>query len=224
MCRSCGAIIGAGQEQCAVCGNSASGPTSTGQPRTTAADSEAMRFPVIASMGSVAASGGYFVAMPADVIVAQPGTITGSIGVLTGKGVVRDALARIGISQEAVSRGRERADVLGAGGVHRRAVGAAGGDPRPHLQGFVAKAAQDRGLPEEQLEALARGRVWTGADAHCPQTRRRARRLPARPHARLQPRGARPRRDRAGPTCGIATFWTARAPTTADDLAVTSRR
>ncbi|HYU98929.1 MAG TPA: rhomboid family intramembrane serine protease, partial [Pyrinomonadaceae bacterium] len=44
MCRSCGAIIGAGQEQCAVCGNSASGPTSAGQPRPAAGDSETMRF------------------------------------------------------------------------------------------------------------------------------------------------------------------------------------
>ena len=122
--------------------------------------------PVIASMGSVAASGGYFVAMPADVIVAQPGTITGSIGVLTGKGVVRDALARIGISQQAVSEG-ENARMYSAQEEFTDEQWARLEETLDRIyKDFVAKAAQDRGLPEEQLEALARGRVWTGADAH----------------------------------------------------------
>ncbi|WP_328519165.1 signal peptide peptidase SppA [Kribbella sp. NBC_00359] len=122
--------------------------------------------PVIASMGSVAASGGYFVAMPADVIVAQPGTITGSIGVLTGKGVVRDALARIGISQEAVSEGTN-ARMYSAQEEFTDEQWARLEETLDRIyKDFVAKAAQDRGLPEEQLEALARGRVWTGADAH----------------------------------------------------------
>ncbi len=122
--------------------------------------------PVIASMGSVAASGGYFVAMPADVIVAQPGTITGSIGVLTGKGVVRDALARIGISQEAVSEGTN-ARMYSAQEEFTDDQWARLEETLDRIyKDFVAKAAQDRGLPEEQLEALARGRVWTGADAH----------------------------------------------------------
>ena len=122
--------------------------------------------PVIASMGSVAASGGYFVAMPADVIVAQPGTITGSIGVLTGKGVVRDALARIGISQEAVSEGTN-ARMYSAQEEFTDEQWARLEETLDRIyKDFVAKAAQDRGLPEDELEALARGRVWTGADAH----------------------------------------------------------
>ncbi|MEV5961961.1 signal peptide peptidase SppA [Kribbella sp. NPDC051952] len=122
--------------------------------------------PVIASMGTVAASGGYFVAMPADVIVAQPGTITGSIGVLTGKGVVRDALARIGISQQAVSEG-ENARMYSAQEEFTDEQWARLEETLDRIyQDFVAKAAQDRGLPEAELEALARGRVWTGADAH----------------------------------------------------------
>ncbi|TDD61391.1 signal peptide peptidase SppA [Kribbella antibiotica] len=121
--------------------------------------------PVIASMGSVAASGGYFVAMPADVIVAQPGTITGSIGVLTGKGVVRDALARIGISQQAVSEG-ENARMYSAQEEFSDDQWARLEETLDRIyQDFVAKAALDRGLPDEELEALARGRVWTGADA-----------------------------------------------------------
>src|SRR6266540_5077066 len=122
--------------------------------------------PVIASMGSVAASGGYFVAMPADLIVAQPGTITGSIGVLSGKGVVRDALGRIGISQEAVSEG-ENARMYSAQEEFTDEQWARLEETLDRIyKDFVAKAAQDRGLPEEQLESLARGRVWTGADAH----------------------------------------------------------
>jgi protease-4 len=122
--------------------------------------------PVIASMGGVAASGGYFVAMPADVVVAQPGTITGSIGVLTGKGVVRDALGRIGITQEAVSEG-SNARMYSAQEEFSDEQWARVEETLDRIyKDFVAKAAQDRGLPEEQLEALARGRVWTGADAH----------------------------------------------------------
>ncbi len=122
--------------------------------------------PVIASMGGVAASGGYFVAMPADVIVAQPGTITGSIGVLTGKGVVRDALGRIGISQEAVSEGAN-AQMYSAQAEFTDEQWARLEETLDRIyKDFVAKAAQDRGLPEEELESLARGRVWTGADAH----------------------------------------------------------
>lgn len=122
--------------------------------------------PVVASMGSVAASGGYFVAMPADVVVAQPGTITGSIGVLSGKGVLRDALGRIGITQESVSQG-QNATMYSA----QEEFSA---DQWQRLEetldriyaDFVAKAALDRRLPEAELEGLARGRVWTGADAH----------------------------------------------------------
>ena len=62
--------------------------------------------PVIASMGDYAASGGFYVAMGADAIVAQPGTITGSIGVFSGKLSLRGLYAKLGISQETVSRGR----------------------------------------------------------------------------------------------------------------------
>lgn len=122
--------------------------------------------PVIASMGSVAASGGYFVAMPADVVVAQPGTITGSIGVLSGKGVVRDALGRIGISQQAVSQG-ENARMYSAQEEFSPSQWARLEETLDRIYtDFVAKAALDRGLPEAELESLARGRVWTGADAH----------------------------------------------------------
>lgn len=121
--------------------------------------------PVVASMGSVAASGGYFVAMPADLVVAQPGTITGSIGVLSGKGVVRDALGRIGISQQAVSEGQNARMYSAAEEFSAEQWERLEETLDRIYADFVAKAAQDRGLPEAELESLARGRVWTGADA-----------------------------------------------------------
>src|SRR5262249_58179020 len=62
--------------------------------------------PVVVSMGDVAASGGYFIAMAADAIVAQPGTLTGSIGVLGGKAVTTSLLQRVGVSVDAVTEGR----------------------------------------------------------------------------------------------------------------------
>jgi protease-4 len=121
--------------------------------------------PVIASMGDYAASGGFYVAMGADAIVAQPGTITGSIGVFSGKMSLRGLYAKLGISQETVSRGRnatlfssyepwtetERAKV--------REMNVAFYDT------FVSKAAEGRKKTPAEIEAVAQGRVWTGVEA-----------------------------------------------------------
>lgn len=121
--------------------------------------------PVVASMGSIAGSGGYYIAMGADRVLASAGTITGSIGVVAGKQVLGEALDRIGVSIETVTTGRY-ADMLST--------------QRPFTEDewerldawmdrayddFTAKAAEDRGMDVEQLRSLARGRVWTGADA-----------------------------------------------------------
>ncbi|MFC0626797.1 signal peptide peptidase SppA [Kribbella deserti] len=122
--------------------------------------------PVVASMASVAASGGYYVAMPADVVVAQPGTITGSIGVLAGKGVLRDALGRLGITSEGVSEG-QNARMFSAQEEFTPDQWARLEETLDRIYAdFVAKAAEDRGMTFNALEKLARGRVWTGADAH----------------------------------------------------------
>ncbi|OAA24253.1 signal peptide peptidase A [Frankia sp. EI5c] len=122
--------------------------------------------PVIVSMGSVAASGGYFVALGADLIVANPGTLTGSIGVFAGKQVVRDLLGKVGIGFGAVAAG-ENALMMSP-----RQPFTAG--ERAKLEGFldrvyadfVAKVAQARRISPDEAHELARGRVWTGADAH----------------------------------------------------------
>src|SRR4051794_5261439 len=121
--------------------------------------------PVIASMANVAASGGYFIAMPADRVLASAGTITGSIGVLGGKQVIRETLRRAGIHRETVSAARY-ADMFSSDRPFDEEEWA-------RLEGwldrvyddFTGKAASDRGMPAEDLRAVARGRVWTGADA-----------------------------------------------------------
>jgi len=121
--------------------------------------------PVVASMGAVAASGGYYVSMGANAIVANPGTITGSIGVVTGKLVARDLKDRLGVGSDAV-RTNANADAWSVNAPFT---------PEQHAQveaeadlfynDFVQRVAQGRHLSVEAVEAVARGRVWTGADA-----------------------------------------------------------
>ena len=121
--------------------------------------------PVIVSMGDVAASGGYFIAVAADVIVALPGTLTGSIGVILGKPVFAQLLDRAGVTTDAVGDG-ERARMFSA--THPFTV-----DEWTRInswldaiyQDFTGKVAQGRGMTPERVHELARGRVWTGADA-----------------------------------------------------------
>lgn len=121
--------------------------------------------PVVASMGAVAASGGYFVAMGADEIVALPSTVTGSIGVFAGKMVVAGAQEKVGVGRELVATG-EQAAMWSPGRPFSD-------DELARLDrwlddvyaDFTAKAAAGRGMAVDELERLARGRVWTGADA-----------------------------------------------------------
>lgn len=121
--------------------------------------------PVVASMGSVAASGGYFIAMPCDRILAGDATLTGSIGVLGGKQVVRDALAKIGVSRETVSAGRY-ADMFSTDRLFDEDEWARVESWLDRIyDDFTSKAAQDRGMDVDHLRTLARGRVWTGVDA-----------------------------------------------------------
>ncbi len=121
--------------------------------------------PVIASMGSVAASGGYFIAMAADEVLADAGTLTGSIGVLAGKQVLAEALGRIGVNVQSVSTGRY-AEMFSSQRRFTDEEWARLGEWLDRVyDDFTAKAAADRGMGVEDLRAVARGRVWTGADA-----------------------------------------------------------
>ncbi|MFI0357018.1 signal peptide peptidase SppA [Actinomadura sp. 9N407] len=121
--------------------------------------------PVIVSMGNVAASGGYYVAMAADTIVAQPGTITGSIGVVVGKAVVNDLLDRVGVGLGSVAEG-EHARMFSATKDFSDSEWERVNVSLDRIyDDFTGKAAEGRGLSQERVHELARGRVWTGADA-----------------------------------------------------------
>jgi protease-4 len=124
--------------------------------------------PVVVSMGDVAASGGYFIAAPADVIVAQPGTITGSIGVIMGKPVLQELFERTGVTTDSITdtAGAAQATMFSAARPFSEAewtrinawLDAIYAD-------FTAKVASGRRMPLDRVHELARGRVWTGADA-----------------------------------------------------------
>ncbi|ORA07601.1 signal peptide peptidase SppA [Mycobacterium arosiense] len=121
--------------------------------------------PVVASMGAVAASGGYYIAAAADAIVASPATITGSIGVITGKLVIRDLLQRLGVGLDTV-RTNANADAWSIETpftpeqrAHREA------EADLVYADFVQRVADGRNLTTEAVDRVARGRVWTGADA-----------------------------------------------------------
>jgi protease-4 len=121
--------------------------------------------PVVASMGAVAASGGYYVSMCADAIVANPGTITGSIGVVTGKLVARDLKVRLGVGSDAV-RTNANADAWSINAPftpEQQAQVEAEADL--FYTDFVERVAHGRNLSVDAVDAVARGRVWTGADA-----------------------------------------------------------
>ena len=121
--------------------------------------------PVVASMAAVAASGGYYVSMGADAIVANPGTITGSIGVVTGKLVARDLKGRLGVGSDVV-RTNANADAWSANAPFTE-------QQHAHVEAeadlfyadFVERVAQGRDLTPAEVDGVARGRVWTGADA-----------------------------------------------------------
>ncbi|OBF26172.1 signal peptide peptidase SppA [Mycobacterium sp. ACS4331] len=122
--------------------------------------------PVVASMGSVAASGGYYVSMAADEIVANPGTITGSIGVITGKLIARDLKDRLGVGFDVV-RTNDNADAWSVNAPftdqQRERVEA---ETDLLYSDFIDRVAEGRGMTVESVHEVARGRVWTGADAH----------------------------------------------------------
>ncbi|MFN7055046.1 signal peptide peptidase SppA [Hyphomonas sp.] len=121
--------------------------------------------PVVVSMGSAAASGGYYVSMGANAILANEGTITGSIGIFGGKFAIEGTLNKIGISFDTVTTGGEYASAWGVS----EFTDAQERDVRAILKRgydrFVTLAAEGRGKTFEEMDRLARGRVWTGRDA-----------------------------------------------------------
>ena len=121
--------------------------------------------PVIASMSDLGASGGYYIAMGADAIVAQPSTLTGSIGVVAGKISTGGTYEKVGVTVESVSNGRF-ADIYSP-------VRPFSDDERAKMQEhidaiyeqFLTKAADGRNTTRDAIHELAQGRVWTGRQA-----------------------------------------------------------
>ena len=122
--------------------------------------------PVVVSMGPYAASGGYWIASGASAIVAQPTTLTGSIGVFGGKFAVGEALARFGVDLRQVGVGSDYASAfsLGSGLSDTQRAAFARWMDQIYAR-FIGRVSEGRRLPVERVEAIAKGRVWTGAQA-----------------------------------------------------------
>lgn len=121
--------------------------------------------PVVASMGHLAASGGYFVAMAADRIVAAPGTVTGSIGVFAGKLVLRDFWRKLGVAWDEVHVG-ENALAYSTNQPFSEAGWRSLNRQLDRIYAdFTAKAGEARKMDAAAMDKVARGRIWTGIDA-----------------------------------------------------------
>jgi protease-4 len=129
-----------------------------------AVESAKAKKPVVISMGDVAASGGYYIAAGANKIVAQPSTITGSIGVFAGKPVIKGFYDWLGISNEYILRGKQA-------GMFRESEKFTPEErskfedlvKRMYYDEFVPKVAKGRNKTPEYVDSIAQGRVWTGA-------------------------------------------------------------
>ncbi|MGH1342941.1 MAG: signal peptide peptidase SppA [Nannocystales bacterium] len=121
--------------------------------------------PVIVSMGNVAASGGYYVAAGATKIVAQPGTITGSIGVFAGKPNLRKLWNKAGVTFDTVSTSDNALAYSTVHGYDERGWASLQASLDQIYVDFKDRVARGRGMSNEEVEAVAKGRVWSGVRA-----------------------------------------------------------
>lgn len=140
--------------------------TASEQIRTALVAAKAAKKPVVVSMGTYAASGGYWVSADASHIVAQPSTLTGSIGVFGGKFVIGPALARFGVDMRGLAVGGEYADAFNSDQPFTPAQRASFSAWMDRIYAnFLTRVATGRKLPPERVQEIARGRVWTGEQA-----------------------------------------------------------
>ena len=123
------------------------------------------RKPVVASMADVAASGGYYIAMGANRILAEPETLTGSIGVVAATVNVKGALDRLGIKVERVTRGQHALSLSPLSDPEQMVTAPWRQLLEDFYWQFVDKVAQGRQKTRAEIHAVAQGRVWTGRDA-----------------------------------------------------------
>jgi protease-4 len=124
------------------------------------------RKPVVVSFGDVAASGGYYIGVAGNPVIAEGGTITGSIGVLAGKALLRGLYEHLGVTKQVVTRGRHAAlysDYIPLGDEERQLLES---EAEFFYTDFVSKVAAGRRLSQEAVAVAAEGRVWTGRQAH----------------------------------------------------------
>ena len=121
--------------------------------------------PLVVSMSDLAASGGYYISAPGQVIVAQPATLTGSIGVFGGKVVIDDTLSKIGVSTATIKAGKnsDLASPFARFSPEQRTK--MGEYMAGFYQTFITKVAEGRHTTPERIDAVGQGRVWTGAQA-----------------------------------------------------------
>ena len=121
--------------------------------------------PIIASMGGMAASGGYYIALGADTIIANPGTVTGSIGVIMSYPIISDLMDKIGVQYETIKSGK----LKDSGSSFRNLTE----EERMYFQGliddlhsqFAMVVSQERGIPIKEVRKYATGQVYSGKQA-----------------------------------------------------------
>jgi protease-4 len=121
--------------------------------------------PVIVSMGSLAASGGYYVAAGADAIIANKGTITGSIGIFGGKFALDATFNKIGVTFDTVTAGGDFADAYGVAPFNQAQEAEVRASLKRGYDRFVGIVGEGRDMTYDEVHAVARGRVWSGAEA-----------------------------------------------------------
>ena len=121
--------------------------------------------PIVASMSDLAASGGYYIAMPAHVIVAEPSTLTGSIGIFGGKIVTGGVYEKLGAHIQSTSIGRHAEINSPARPYNPDELKKLQEQLQAFYDQFVEKAAESRHSMPEKIDQLAQGRVWTGLQA-----------------------------------------------------------
>ncbi len=128
-------------------------------------ETQVIKKPIVASMGDVAASGGYYISMGARKIFATPSTITGSIGVVGGKLAMRGLFDKIGITTETIERGKN-SGIFSSSGKFSDSQREVVTKMMEDMYGqFTTKAAEGRHMPVEKLRKLAGGRVYSGRQA-----------------------------------------------------------
>lgn len=122
--------------------------------------------PVVVSMGDVVASGGYYVAAAADAILAEPVTVTGSIGVVGGKVNLAGLYQRLGVAKDAVERGARAGLLSETRSFTPDERSAVQDEMRAVYELFLERVAEGRSMTRDQVNRIAQGRIWTGRRAN----------------------------------------------------------